>query len=191
MIKALIFSAPSGAGKSTVVSHLLKSFPDLSFSVSATTRSPRLHEVNGVHYYFISKADFQERAYSGEFLEWEEVYPGLYYGSLRSEVERLHAEGKTVLFDVDVQGGIALKKQLGDEAISVFVQAPDVSALKSRLEARGKESTTDIEMRVSKADEEMGYRTAFDVILINDDLALCLEEAEKLYEAFIGHSPER
>lgn len=183
--KCIIFSAPSGSGKTTIVHHLLEKIPDLVFSISATTRRPRGAEQNGLDYYFLTVQSFKEKIVSGEFLEWEEVYHGCYYGTLKSEVERIWAEGKHVVFDVDVVGGKNLKETLGKKALAIFVKAPSIEVLKSRLKKRSTESEDDLEMRIRKAEKEMRYEKRFDRTLVNDDLKSALSEAEELVKAFL------
>ena len=186
MGKVVIVSAPSGSGKTTVVNHLLKSFDCFAFSVSATTRAPRGQEKDGEAYYFISVDEFRRRIDSGDFIEHEEVYSGVLYGTLKSEVERLWAENKVILFDVDVKGGVNLKRYFGKDALSIFVKAPSIKEIRRRLEHRGTDSQEFIEERVKKARIEMMYQPKFDYILLNDDLAACLAEAGKVVEGFIG-----
>lgn len=176
----MIFSAPSGAGKSTVVKHLMKKFPYLGFSVSATSRDPRLGERDGVEYFFLNNEEFKRKVANGEFVEYQEVYPGLYYGTLKSEVERLRANGKIVVFDIDVKGGVNLKKIYGNEAFSVFIMPPSVDELKKRLLERGADTPDSIEKRVAKARQEIEYSDRFDYILINNKLEDCLKEAETI-----------
>lgn len=183
--KCIIFSAPSGAGKTTIVHHLLKSVPDLAFSISATTRRPRGAEENEVDYYFLTEKMFKKKIETDQFVEWEEVYKGCYYGTLRSEVERIWNEGKHVVFDVDVVGGKNLKESLGDRALAVFIKAPSLEALKQRLRNRSTESNEDLQMRISKAEREMRYEKHFDKTLVNDDLKTALKEAEEMVKAFI------
>ena len=184
--KVIIFSAPSGSGKSTVVNHLLKIYDCFAFSISATSRAPRGRERDGVEYYFISNDEFNRRVAAGEFVEHEEVYSGTQYGTLKSEVQRLWDEGKVILFDVDVKGGINLKKYFGDSALSIFVKAPSVEELRRRLVLRGTDAPDDIEKRVAKAAEEMEAAPQFDVVLVNDNLDLCLEEAEDTVSMFLA-----
>jgi len=183
--KVIIFCAPSGSGKTTVVHHLLETFDCFGFSVSAASRKPRSNEVDGVDYFFISDDEFNRRVVAGEFVEHEQVYPGCQYGTLKSEVDRLWNEGKVILFDVDVKGGINLKKYFGDSALSVFVKAPSIDELRRRLEGRGTDSQKAIEKRLAKAHEEMQFEQEFDHILINNDLISCLSEADKIIGDFI------
>ena len=184
----LIFSAPSGSGKSTVVNHLLGLHPEFEFSVSATSRPPRGQEQDGVEYYFLDAEEFRSRIADDAFVEYEEVYPGRFYGTLKSEVERIWANGHVILFDVDVKGGVSLKKYFGDQALSVFIQAPSVEELRRRLVLRGTDSEEDIEKRVAKASEEMTYADKFDYVLVNDDLQTALKEAEDVVDKYLdGH----
>ena len=184
--KALIFSAPSGSGKSTIVHHILDLHPEMEFSVSATSRPLRGTEVHGVDYYFLSEEDFRSRIAADGFVEYEEVYPGRFYGTLKSEIQRIWDAGHVVVFDVDVKGGVNLKKYFGDAALSVFIQAPSVEALRERLIARATDSAEDIEKRVAKAAEEMTYAPKFDAVLVNDDLETAFAEAEKLVDGFLS-----
>lgn len=184
--KAVIFSAPSGSGKSTIVSHILKLHPELKFSVSAASRAPRGDEKNGVAYWFISADEFRKRIADNEFVEYEEVYPGSFYGTLKSEVERIWDSGDAIIFDVDVKGGVNLKKYFGDRALSVFIQAPSVEVLRQRLVRRATDSPEAIERRVAKAAEEMTYADKFDHIIVNDDLQKAYADAEKLVDDFMG-----
>ena len=184
--KAVIFSAPSGSGKSTIVSHILKLHPELKFSVSAASRAPRGDEKNGVAYWFISADEFRKRIADNEFVEYEEVYPGSFYGTLKSEVERIWDNGDAIIFDVDVKGGVNLKKYFGDRALSVFIQAPSVEVLRQRLVSRATDSPQAIERRVAKAAEEMTYADKFDHIIVNDDLQKAYADAEKLVDDFLG-----
>lgn len=184
--KAVIFSAPSGSGKSTIVSHILKLHPELKFSVSAASRAPRGDEKNGIAYWFISADEFRKRIADNEFVEYEEVYPGSFYGTLKSEVERIWDNGDAIIFDVDVKGGVNLKKYFGDRALSVFIQAPSVEVLRQRLVSRATDSPEAIERRVAKAAEEMTYADKFDHIIVNDDLQKAYADAEKLVDDFLG-----
>lgn len=186
MNKVIIFSAPSGSGKSTIVNHLLSLDLGLEFSISATSRAPRGQEQHGREYYFFSAEEFKKRIDADEFLEWEEVYAGCYYGTLKSELERIWAKGHTVVFDVDVVGGVNIKKIFGSDALSVFVQAPSVEVLRRRLESRGTDFPEKIEQRVAKADYEMTFRDKFDVVVINDDLQAAFADAEQKVRAFLA-----
>ena len=184
--KVILFSAPSGAGQSTLVNHLLGMYPELEFSISATSREPRGKEVHGVEYYFFSSDEFRKLISEDKFVEYEEVYAGSFYGTLRSEVERIWAKGNTIIFDIDVQGGVNLKRIFGDQALSVFIQAPSVEELRKRLVGRGTDSDEAIERRVSKAASEMEFASGkFDYTLINDDLTTAFTEAEKVVGDFL------
>lgn len=186
MGKAIIFSAPSGAGKTTIVQHLMTlENLHLAFSVSATSRAKRGTEVDGQDYYFFSPSAFLSKAKAGEFLEWEEVYKDQYYGTLKAEIERLWAEGKNVIFDVDVQGGMNLKKIFGADALSIFVQPPSIEALNFRLRNRSTESPEKIAMRIAKAGSEMKFAPKFDIQLLNEKLDIALAEAEKIVGEFV------
>ncbi|MCR5004049.1 MAG: guanylate kinase [Bacteroidales bacterium] len=184
--KTLIFSAPSGSGKSTIVNHILSLHPEIEFSVSATSRAPRGEEKNGKEYWFFSADEFRQMIKEDKFVEYEEVYSGSYYGTLKSEVERIWAKGHVIIFDVDVKGGVNLKKYFGDSALSVFVQAPSVEELRRRLVKRNTDSPEAIEKRVAKAAEEMTYAPQFDFVLINDDLDKAFKDAEEKIDAFLG-----
>lgn len=184
--KLIIFSAPSGAGKTTIVRHLLKKFPNLSFSISATTRDLRGSEKHENDYYFITKEDFLHRVARQEFVEFEEVYSGTFYGTLRSEIERIWNEGKHVIFDIDVEGGLRLKRKYEDDALAIFVQPPSLEVLKERLSGRGTDSQEKLQERFIKAEKELQYADKFDVILKNYDLDTACKEAEKLVSDFIN-----
>lgn len=186
MNKVIIFSAPSGSGKTTVVNHLLKEIPELGFSISATTRKPRVNELNGREYYFLEEKDFNTKVANNEFLEHEEVYKGIHYGTLKSEVERLWSLGKTVVFDVDVLGGMNIKKQYGDAALSVFLRPPSIDILLERLKKRSTEVEHQLNMRIEKAQEELKYEDKYDVVIINDQLNVALSEAESIVKNFIN-----
>jgi len=184
--KLIIFSAPSGSGKSTIVRHLLRRDVPIEFSVSATNRAPRGAEKNGVDYYFISSAEFKSKINSKAFLEWEEVYPDRYYGTLNAEVDRIWANGKQVIFDIDVEGGLNLKKQFGERALSVFIKAPSLDVLKERLMARNTEDQENLNMRLDKAESEMAYAKYFDLVIVNDDLEIAQEQAYQKVMDFIN-----
>ncbi|MBQ2874203.1 MAG: guanylate kinase [Bacteroidales bacterium] len=185
--KVVIFSAPSGAGKSTIVNHLLGLHPELEFSISATSRAPRGQEQHGVEYYFYSADEFRKMIAQERFVEYEEVYSGSFYGTLRSEVERIWAKGHTIIFDIDVQGGVNLKRIFGEQALSVFIQAPSVEVLRERLIGRGTDTAEAIEKRVAKAASEMEFAAGkFDYTLINDDLQTALAEAERVVGGFLS-----
>lgn len=184
--KVLIFSAPSGSGKSTIVNHILGIYPDkMEFSISATSRAPRGNEQSGKEYYFVSPEEFRKLISEDKFVEFEEVYEDHFYGTLKSEVERIWSKGHIIIFDVDVKGGMNLKNYFGDNALSVFIKAPSVDVLRERLIKRGTDSPEDIDERVSKAKEEMTYAPKFDYVLVNDDLKTAFSEAEKVVEDFL------
>lgn len=183
--KVIIFSAPSGSGKSTIVSHILKLHPEMEFSVSATSRAPRGQERNGIEYHFFTADEFRKMIAEDKFVEYEEVYAGSFYGTLKSEVQRIWDKGHVIIFDVDVKGGVNLKKYFGDKALSVFIQAPSVEELRKRLIARGTDSAEAIAKRIAKASEEMTYADKFDYILVNDDLQKAYAEAEKVVDDFL------
>ena len=183
--KLIIFSAPSGAGKTTIVHHLLKKIPDLEFSISATTRQPRGDEEDGKDYYFITQESFLHRIAHKEFVEFEEVYAGTFYGTLRSEIERIWKKGKSVIFDIDVEGGLHLKRKYDGQALAVFVQPPSLEVLIERLTGRGTDSDEKLKERFAKAEKELKYAPQFDIILKNYDLQTACEEAEVLVRNFI------
>ena len=185
--KLLIFSAPSGSGKTTLVNHLMSEIPNLAFSVSATTRAPRGEEQTGVEYYFMSLEEFQQRVENDEFLEWQEVYPGRCYGTLKAVVEKMQEEGYHVAFDVDVVGGTNIKKFYGDEALSVFIQAPSIDVLRERLVNRQTDSMEEIEKRLAKAQWEMDFAQGkFDCTIINDDLETAKHDILEAVQNFIA-----
>ncbi|MDD3788095.1 MAG: guanylate kinase [Petrimonas sp.] len=186
MSKLIIFSAPSGAGKSTLVRYLLEQGLDLQFSVSATSRLPRGEEKDGVEYYFLTPDEFRRRIANHEFLEYEEVYTDKFYGTLKCEVDRILAAGKNVVLDIDVKGGLNIKKIYGEQALSVFVMPPSVEELRHRLEKRGTDSPRVIENRLAKAEYEMSFASQFDVIIQNDDYDRAKEETMKVVTAFIN-----
>jgi guanylate kinase len=177
--KLIIFSAPSGAGKTTLVKHLLEKNLPVEFSISATSRKPRVGEVNGKDYYFLSVEDFQQKLKDAQFIEWEEVYAGNYYGTLKSEVERIWNNGHHVLFDIDVKGGVNLKKMFPENTLAVFVMPPSVEELERRLVARSTDDEQTIRKRVNKAVEELSYADQFDIVIVNDNLE---EAKKKVYE---------
>lgn len=183
--KVVIFSAPSGSGKSTIVNYLLTKELGLEFSVSATCRAPRGEEKHGKEYYFFSVDEFKRRIEKNDFLEWEEVYPGCFYGTLKRELERIWKAGHAVVFDVDVVGGVNIKKIFGDQALSIFVKTPSVEVLRQRLIGRGTDSMEKIEQRVAKAEYELTFADKFDVVIVNDDLETALAGAEKAVRDFL------
>ena len=184
--KLIIFSAPSGSGKSTIINYLLKQDLHLRFSISATSRAPRGTEKNGVEYYFLTPEEFRSRIANGDFLEYEEVYTDKYYGTLKSEVERILNEGDNVIFDVDVVGGCNSKKFYGDRALSVFIQPPCIDDLRKRLEGRGTDSPEVIESRIAKAEYELGFTGQFDKVVVNDDLETAQKDALKIIREFLN-----
>lgn len=184
--KIVIFSAPSGAGKTTIVQYLLKKKLPLGFSISATSRLPRTGEKDGKDYYFLSDETFSQKVSNGAFIEWEEVYPGIRYGTLRSEIERIWSLGQAALFDVDVVGGLQLKKIFGENALAVFVQPPSIETLQQRLMARSTETPEKIAMRISKAAHELSFASQFDHIIINDHLENACNEAEMVLKEFLN-----
>lgn len=186
MNKLIIFSAPSGSGKTTIVRHLLSLEKlNLAFSISATSRAPRGQEQHGKEYYFLSTEEFKKHIANADFLEWEEVYAGNFYGTLKSEVERLWAEGKTVLFDIDVIGGLRIKEQFPEQSLAIFVKPPSVEELEKRLRQRQTETEEKIKMRLDKAHQELSVVHKFDVIIENDDLQKALQEAENVVCEFL------
>lgn len=183
--KLIIFSAPSGAGKSTIVHHLLQQGLDLEFSVSATSRKPRGAEKDAVDYYFLSPDDFRKHIDNKDFIEFEEVYPELFYGTLKSEVDRISKKGNNIIFDVDVIGGLNIKKQFGNQALAVFIAPPGIEELQKRLEKRGTDSPEMIEKRVKKADYELTFADEFDKVIINDNLESAKQEAVSVVREFL------
>ena len=187
MNKLIIFSAPSGSGKTTIVRHLLSLKKlNLAFSISATSRTPRGVEQHGKEYSFLSADEFKKRVQHNEFMEWEEVYTGCYYGTLKSEVERLWAKGKNVIFDIDVAGGLRLKQQYPEQTLAVFVEPPSLIAWEERLRNRKTETEEKIQMRLNKAEQEIATAHQFDVIIKNDNLQQALQEAERIVTDFIN-----
>ena len=186
--KLIIFSAPSAAGKTTIVHHLLTKFPQLEFSISATTRARRGDEVHGTDYYLISKEEFLHRVAKKEFVEFEEVYTDNFYGTLRAEMDRIWEQGKQIIFDIDVEGGLHLKKKYGERALAIFVQPPSLEVLINRLTTRGTDSPDKLVERIAKAEKELAYADRFDVILQNDVLAVACQEAEALVANFLSEN---
>ena len=185
MNKVIIFSAPSGSGKTTLVKYCLGVFPELQFSISATTRALRGEEIHGKDYFFLSVEEFKKLISEDAFVEFEEVYHDKFYGTLKSEVERTWSEGKVVIFDVDVVGGVNLKKIFGEQALSIFIAPPSIDELERRLISRATDDLETIKTRVAKAKHEMSYAEDFDVIVVNDDLEVSKKEIERLVENFI------
>lgn len=184
--KAILFSAPSGSGKTTIIKRLLQYFDCFEFSISATSRQPREGEKDGVDYYFLTPDEFERRVEAGDFLEWEEVYAGTRYGTLKSEIERIAAKGKVVIFDVDVNGGINIKRYFGDEAMAIFVMPPSIEVLEQRLRTRGTESEESIQKRLGRSTKELGESSKFDITIVNDDLDRAVEETRRVVERFLG-----
>ena len=186
MGKLIIFSAPSGSGKTTIVRELLKHYPQFEFSISATSRAPRGQEQNGVDYFFLSQEEFRQKVEQDAFVEWEEVYNGTCYGTLRSEMERIWSKGNVILFDVDVMGGIRLKEIFGEQALSIFVMPPSIEELRKRLEGRGTDAPEVIEKRIAKASFELTKAPQFDHQIINDDLEVAVAECIEVIKNFIA-----
>lgn len=185
MGKLVIFSAPSGSGKTTIVRELLKRFDCFEFSISATSRQPRGAEQNGIDYYFLTNEEFKERVARDEFIEWEEVYQGTCYGTLKSEMERIWNNGKVIIFDVDVMGGINLKRLFGDDACSMFIMPPSIEELERRLRGRGTDAEEVIQKRIAKAEFEISKAPEFDHVVINDKLDVAVEEAAGIITSFL------
>lgn len=184
--KLIIFSAPSGSGKSTIINKLMSEYGlQGRFSISATSRKPRGSERDGVEYYFLSEEDFRKRIGEGDFLEYEEVYPGCFYGTLRSEVDRTLAQGENVILDIDVQGGLNVKKIYGDRALTLFIQPPSIERLRERLERRGTDAPEVIERRLAKAETELSFAPKYDAIVVNDDLEEACQSAARVVEDFL------
>lgn len=186
MGKAILFSAPSGCGKTTIIKELMQFFDCFDFSISATSRAPRGEEQNGKDYYFLSREEFMSRVVKDEFLEWEEVYSGTCYGTLKSEIERIWQAGKVIVFDVDVNGGRNIKKYFGKDALSIFVMPPSVKVLEQRLRSRGTDSEEAIVKRLARSAEELKQAPQFDVTIVNDDLQRAVEETRQVIEKFIN-----
>ena len=186
--KLLIFSAPSGSGKSTIVNWLMKEHPELNlyFSISCTSRPPRGTEQDGVEYFFLTPEEFRQRIDNGEFLEYEEVYEGRFYGTLKAQIERQLKAGQNVVFDVDVKGGVNIKKYYGDEALSVFIKPPSIAELRRRLEGRGTDAPEVIDQRIARAEFELTFVDKFDTIVVNDDLTQAEEDALSIIEEFLS-----
>lgn len=185
MQKLIIVTAPSGAGKTTIVHHLLQAFDELAFSVSATNRPKRPHEHDGVDYYFLSTEEFRTRVAQGEFLEWEEVYADQYYGTLKSEIHRLWNAGKSIIFDVDVKGAQNIKRAYPDESLAIFIKPPSVDVLLERLRRRMTETPESLQRRIHRAQTELTYEHQFDRIVVNDKLEIALEEAEDIVRSYL------
>lgn len=184
--KLIIFSAPSGAGKTTIVHHLLGKFPQLEFSISACSRAKRGNEKEGIDYFFLTVQQFKDKIAKDEFVEWEEVYPNQFYGTLKSSIEKIWSHNKHVIFDVDVKGGLNLKKKFGEKALAVFVMPPSVKHLEERLKSRETETPETFQKRIAKAEAELKTANQFDKIVLNDDLKTAFAEAEKVISAFLN-----
>lgn len=184
--RAILFSAPSGSGKTTIINRLMGDFPDFEFSISATSRQPRAGEQHGHDYYFLSAEEFEERVRQGLFLEWEEVYAGIRYGTLKSEIDRICGMGRVMIFDVDVNGGLNIKRFFGDDALAIFVMPPSIEALEARLRGRGTESEESILKRLGRSQRELDEAPKFDVTIVNDDLDRAVEEARRVIEDFLN-----
>ncbi len=184
--KILIFSAPSGAGKTTLVKFIMQKINNLSFSISATSRNKRIGEVDGKDYYFLTTAEFKKRIENNDFAEWEEVYEDSFYGTLKSEIKQIQEAGKTVVFDVDVVGGVNLKKFFGSEALGIFVMPPSLKVLEERLRARSTDNEDDIEIRLNKAEQELEFANKFDTVIVNDDLERVKNETLRIVEKFLS-----
>jgi guanylate kinase len=184
--KLIVISAPSGAGKTSIVHQLLKNMPELAFSVSASSRESRENEVHGKDYYFLGVEGFQKKIKEDAFLEWEQVYKNQYYGTLKSEIERIWSEGKTIIFDVDVVGGLNIKKQYPKECLSIFIMPPSIEVLAERLIGRGSESDESVKKRLDKAEEEISKNKKFDTIIFNDDFKTACEQTKEIITNFIN-----
>ena len=184
--KAIIVAAPSGSGKTTIVKHLLKTVPQLKFSISATSRDKRPREKDNLDYYFLSKVEMIDKIKNGDFIEWEEVYSGSFYGTLKSEVERIWADGNTIIFDVDVIGAINLKEYFKEQGLSIFIRVKDIAVLEQRLKARGTEDNESLKKRIEKVESEMEYQSKFDVVVTNDILEVAKQETEQIVRNFIN-----
>ena len=186
MEKLIVISAPSGAGKTSIVHFLLKQIEVLSFSVSACSRARRKNETDGIDYHFLAVEEFQQKIKKGDFLEWEEVYKNQYYGTLKSELKRIWREGKTIIFDMDVVGGVNIKKQYSSECLSIFIMPPSLAVLEERLQKRGSESADSLQKRVTKAKGEIARSGEFDKVILNDDFAMACMETMEVIQKFIG-----
>ena len=184
--KIIIITAPSGAGKTSITHWLLKKYPQLAFSVSATTRAPRNHELDGVDYYFLSVEDFSQKIVHKEFAEWEMVYEGKYYGTLKAELERIWKNGRTPLLDIEVKGAIHMQKQYPRSILSLFIDPPSIDELRRRLQTRGTETPASLEARVSKAAYEISFKHHFNKIIVNNELATACQEADAVIREFLG-----
>ena len=189
MGKAILFSAPSGCGKTTIIRELMQYFDCFDFSISATSRQPREGEVDGKDYYYLSRDEFMRRVAAGDFLEWEEVYQGTCYGTLKSEIDRIWDGGRVIVFDVDVNGGRNIKRYFGDDALSIFVMPPSIEVLEQRLRSRGTDSEESIAKRLGRSAEELKQAGQFDITIVNDDLQRAVEETRKVINNFLNEGP--
>jgi len=187
--KLIVITAPSGAGKTSITRYLLKTFPQLAFSVSAATREPRSYETNGVDYYFIPLEDFKEKIRQKEFAEWEMVYEGKYYGTLKSELQRIWNNGQVPLLDIDVKGAIHVKQQYPESLLTIFIEPPSIEELKKRLESRGTETAESLQARVNKASYELSFKDQFNKCILNDDFKRACAEAESIVKTFLSAQP--
>lgn len=185
--KIILITAPSGSGKTSIVNHLMKKFPQLAFSVSATTREPRKNEINGHHYYFINENEFREKIHNKEFLEWEMVYEGKYYGTLKSDIERIWKQNKVPVLDIDVQGAIHVQQQYPVNTIAIFIQAPSAEELKRRLKLRGSETEESLQARLNKSVYEMTFKKHFENIITNGNFQTACREADKIVGDFLNN----
>lgn len=184
--KIIVITAPSGAGKTSITRHLLKTFPELAFSISAATRQARSYETNGVDYYFISPEDFKHKIQQKEFAEWEMVYEGKYYGTLKSELQRIWNNHQVPLLDIDVKGAIHVKQQYPESLLTIFIEPPSIAELKRRLESRGTETAESIQARVNKASYELSFKDQFNALILNDDFKRACTDAEKIIREFLN-----
>lgn len=183
--KLIVICAPSGAGKTTIVHHILENIAGIEFSISATSRSRRPTETDGIDYYFLTVDDFQQKIREDAFLEWEEVYPNAYYGTLKEEIERIWRRGNHVIFDVDVEGGVNIKRHFGKRALLLFIKPPSIEALRDRLKSRNTESDESFAIRLAKAEKELAYASMADIVLVNDELERTFIEAKKIVTDFL------
>jgi guanylate kinase len=186
--KLLIITAPSGAGKTSITKHLMKRFPQLAFSISAATREPRAHEQNGVDYHFMTVADFKQKIQNDEFVEWEMVYEGKYYGTLKSEMQRIWNNKQVPILDIDVKGAIHVQGLYPQQTLSVFIEPPGIDELKRRLESRGTETAETLQARLNKASYEISFKHSFQKVIVNDELKKACAEAERIVEDFLARS---
>jgi guanylate kinase len=189
--KIIVITAPSGAGKTSITKHLMQKLPNLSFSVSATTRAPRPNEIDGKDYYFISEESFKNKIEAGDFIEWEMVYEGTYYGTLKTEINKIWQRNQAPVLDIDVQGALHIKKLFPEEAFTLFIAPPSVEALRERLQKRGTETAASLEKRINKANEELSYQDKFDCVILNDQLDIACQEALDVVAHFLQPQSEK